>query len=476
MRKDFRIAFLNKMGFRGGAQLKTSLEAIFEHRVIDIAKLKKICHLFEIPSQYRIRVWKILLDVMPPYQEAWDLVQEQRTIEYNDIKQATALVKRVNSSIPLDSFYLQWKDTIKKYSIDSDEEIVFKAKNLAATCLALIYNTKEQYFNFQNGLYYLGDETTELSLLSKTNNTPPIYNNNSSNSNSSNNNNSNSMNYNKLNNSIGHILNTGLMSYDVKQKQQQQQQQQRTSTASTLYSQQQQQKQQLYQQRQQQQHQQQQISSNLEVEKDITVERLMQQYTHQDTKNNNKSNNNINNNSNNNNNNINDHHMILQLQIDESLRSIAEAFCYIFDNEVDAYWCFNNFLNISVNQYGHKDIGIVHQINILSRLLEIHDKAIFNHFKSLNIHVDQFCTLWFKSFFTCFVPPNSIDRVWDRIIGVSMDFMAYLSFSILQSKKSIILEKSTSIELLQYLLNFKDINLDIVLERSIELYSSTSDL
>lgn len=34
MRRDFRTAYLNALGFKGGSQLKTSLEAIFEHRVI----------------------------------------------------------------------------------------------------------------------------------------------------------------------------------------------------------------------------------------------------------------------------------------------------------------------------------------------------------------------------------------------------------------------------------------------------------
>ncbi|KAF2071937.1 hypothetical protein CYY_006752 [Polysphondylium violaceum] len=430
MRKDFRIAFLNKMGFRGGAQLKTSLEAIFEHRVIDITKLKKICHLFEIPSQYRIRVWKILLDVMPPYQEAWDLVQEQRAIEYNDLRSAVSVVKKSNSFIPLETFYIQWKDTIKKYSIDSDEDVVFRAKDLAATCLALIYHTKEQYFNFQNGLYYLGDEGSDnMPSLQQPKYNPPTF--------SSSNNSSHGSG--KYNSSAG----TRSMSYDMKQ--------QTPTSANSQYF---QQKQQQQQQRQQQQ--QHIISSDNNNNNNTSIQKLMEYNS-----NNNEHSKNI---------------PLLDLQIDESLKSIAEAFCYIFDNEIDAFWCLNNFLNISVKQYGNKDIGLIHQINILSRLLEIHDKVIFNHFKSLNIHVDQFCTLWFKSFFTCFVPPNSIDRVWDRIIGVSMDFMAYLSFSILQSKKAIILEKSTSIELLQYLINFKDINLDIVLERSIELYSSTSDL
>eukprot|EP01133_Synstelium_polycarpum_P018956 gene18956-22688_t len=111
MKKDFRTAYLNTLGFKGG-QLKTSLEAIFEHRVIDLNKLKKICNIFEIPSQYRCRVWKILLGVSSSYQETWDFIQEQRTIEYDDLKHAVNLVRR--GTLP-EHFYNQCTKWFKTY-------------------------------------------------------------------------------------------------------------------------------------------------------------------------------------------------------------------------------------------------------------------------------------------------------------------------------------------------------------------------
>ncbi|EGC29874.1 hypothetical protein DICPUDRAFT_84142, partial [Dictyostelium purpureum] len=165
-----------------------------------------------------------------------------------------------------------------------------------------------------------------------------------------------------------------------------------------------------------------------------------------------------------------------EYQIDESLRAIAEVFCYVCDNEADAFWCLNNFLNLPFKQYGHKEIGIYHQINNLSRLLEIHDRGLCNHFKNHKVLVEMFSGQWFKSYFTCLFPTSSMDRIWDRIIGVSLDYMAYISLAILQSKKPFILEKTNKNDILNYLLNIKDLNVDIILEKSVELFGVSAEV
>ncbi|KYR02829.1 hypothetical protein DLAC_00295 [Tieghemostelium lacteum] len=413
MKKDFRTAYLNTLGFRGGAQLKTSLEAIFEHRVIDLSKLKKICNLFEIPSQYRSRVWKIFLGVTPAYQEAWDYVMEQRLMEYEDLKQSVNIVRKVQ----IDSnFYSQWKDILKEYSIDSDEVAVTQAKEIASNGLAMIYHTKEQYFNFQNSLYYIPNMVHHIGVNGNLNNNNNNNNNNNSfNSSSSNqNNNNNSVQSNNNNSSVNEVMiengehnDEGLSSMSPK---------------NSLG-----------------------IGHGHSINKK-ELNRLLQEYQGSTD--------------------------LPYTHHQESLRSIAEVFCYVCDTEVDAFWCFNNFLNISSKQFGHKDIGIYHQLNILSRLLELNERALWNHLKAHHISIEQFASTWFKSYFTNCFSPNSLDRIWDKIIGVSLDYMAYIAFTILLTKKPMILEKQSNSDILNYLLNIKDILVDVVLEKAVEFFTS----
>eukprot|EP01132_Coremiostelium_polycephalum_P001955 gene1955-2392_t len=320
MKKDFRTAYLNTLGFRGGAQLKTSLEAIFEHRVIGVA---------------------------PSYQEAWDFVHEQRSIEYDDLKHAVNLVRKANIQ---DSFYNQWKDILKQYSIDSDEVVVSEAKEIAANGLAIIYHTKEQYFNFQNGLYYVGDNSSEGL---------PTFDNN-------NNNISTTTTPSKLSSTSTSSSSKGLISSFIPSS---------STTTTTTNT----------------------VNNNITSPQKNQIS---------DNIENNSNNNNLENNCNTDKNDKEKH--LEQLideysgnssftpQFEESLKSIAEVFCYVCENEVDAFWCFNNFLNRSFKQYGHKDIGIYHQINILSRLLELYDRPLWNHLNINSVHVDQFSSNYSK--------------------------------------------------------------------------------
>ncbi|EFA83664.1 hypothetical protein PPL_02730 [Heterostelium album PN500] len=431
MKKDFRTAYLNTLGFKGG-QLKTSLEAIFEHRVIDLNKLKKICNIFEIPNQYRCRVWKILLGVSSSYQETWDFIQEQRTIEYEDLKHAVTLVRRGN--LP-DAFYHKWKEVIKEYSIDSNEKIVLDAKEVAANGLAIIYHTKEHDNEFNNtgsgsGSSHSGHHShhghhgnnqqqqqyssSEGIPSFPENSVPSLVNTLIPNNNNNNNNNNNTTTTTTNNNDVNNINNNNNNNINIEQMINEITDSPSLSSSSSSSS-----------------------ISSLTLNKDNTF----------------------------------------GLQFEEHLKAIAEVFCYVCENEVDAFWCFNNFLNRSFKQYGHKVILFIKIIiNIIQRsntnllfmltgyrLLELYERSLWDHFHQHNIHVDQFSTKWFKTYFTCCFPTTSLNRVWDRIIGVSLDYMAFIALSILQSKKSIILEMTSSLDILNFLLNNNSelqINLD----------------
>ncbi|GAM27340.1 hypothetical protein SAMD00019534_105150 [Acytostelium subglobosum LB1] len=437
MKRDFRTAYLNTLGFKGG-QLKTSLEAIFEHRVVDLNKLKKICNLFEMPSQYRGRVWKILLGVASSYQETSDFIHEQRTIEYEDLKHAVCLVRRGN--LP-DNFFQRWKDVLNEYSIDSDEQVVLDARDSAASSLAIIYHVKEQYFNFQNGLYFITDadqgnmssSSSQRSMSPSSNDGMTSFDSSNNNSNSKGTTNSSSMSHTMVNpptNTTSSSTSTTIPNNNT--------------LPTPLVK---------------------EDNNNIDNQDiDRRIEQLLSEYSGSQP-------NSLVATSSGGGSGKDDYGM----QFEEHLKAIAEVFCYVCDTEVDAFWCFNSFLNRSLKQYGHKDIGIYHQINILSRLLELYEKSLWDHFHLHNVHVEQFSTKWFKTYFTCFLPTTYLYRVWDRIIGVSLDYMAFIALSILQTKRQGILEKTSAADILNYTMNLsiKDLNIDAILEKSLEYYTNS---
>jgi len=90
--RNFRLGYLASLGFKE-AKTSDSLEAIFSGQVIDLSKLHKFCGMFDLPTNYRPQIWKILLGIFPPHKEAWETVQQQRNEEYQDIKRTVEVIR-----------------------------------------------------------------------------------------------------------------------------------------------------------------------------------------------------------------------------------------------------------------------------------------------------------------------------------------------------------------------------------------------
>ncbi|KAL6070690.1 ABC-type hemin transport system ATPase subunit [Balamuthia mandrillaris] len=137
----------------------------------------------------------------------------------------------------------------------------------------------------------------------------------------------------------------------------------------------------------------------------------------------------------------------------KDLFCIANVFCTVCgaqQSEAEVYWCFSHFLRLRQQTYGHQSIGIYHQINTLSRLLEKYEPEVWKHFHQLNVMVDQFSYSWFRSYFSCCFSGLYLERIWDKVIGMSVDYLACVACSLLSSLKPKILDVDHTRELTMF--------------------------
>ena len=110
--------FFDKVGFRS-VEEKKSLEMLLRDRPFDKAKLKQFCLRFTVPAIYRNLLWKILLGVIPVYEESHDFVMGQRTAEFNDLKRALRNAKMTNDTTkPHQMFLMMWLLRTRRAKID----------------------------------------------------------------------------------------------------------------------------------------------------------------------------------------------------------------------------------------------------------------------------------------------------------------------------------------------------------------------
>ena len=111
------------MGFRS-VEEKKSLEMLLRDKPLDKAKLKQFCLRFTVPAMYRNLLWKILLDVIPVYEESHSFVMKQRTIEYNDLRKALRDVKIADETTkPHKMFLMMWLLKTRRSKIDIPSQL-----------------------------------------------------------------------------------------------------------------------------------------------------------------------------------------------------------------------------------------------------------------------------------------------------------------------------------------------------------------
>jgi len=88
--RNVRETYLNSLGFNN----TNFVETLIQQEIIDKNKLNKVIQQFGIQQPQRKIIWMILLDILPLSKEAREFVQQQRTEQYNDLKNITNICKK----------------------------------------------------------------------------------------------------------------------------------------------------------------------------------------------------------------------------------------------------------------------------------------------------------------------------------------------------------------------------------------------
>ncbi|KAL1471405.1 hypothetical protein MTO96_039948 [Rhipicephalus appendiculatus] len=82
---NFRAHYYDKVGFRGINENK-SLEILLSEKPIDLKKLSNFCRKFCLPSVHRLTVWKVLLGILPTFEENITSFEKDEEDQYNDLE------------------------------------------------------------------------------------------------------------------------------------------------------------------------------------------------------------------------------------------------------------------------------------------------------------------------------------------------------------------------------------------------------
>ncbi|XP_013384172.1 TBC1 domain family member 7-like [Lingula anatina] len=104
--RNFRSHFYEKMGFRGVEENKV-IENLLKEQPYELKKLSQFCLKFPVPAIYRLLVWKVLLGILPPYQESHEFVMTMRTDQFNDLMHSLKVMGKVDDRTPLPLVFLK---------------------------------------------------------------------------------------------------------------------------------------------------------------------------------------------------------------------------------------------------------------------------------------------------------------------------------------------------------------------------------
>lgn len=97
---------------------------LLRDRPFDKAKLKQFCLRFTVPSMYRDLLWKILLGVIPVYEESHDFVMAQRKSEFYDLRKALRDAKITDDTTkPHQMFLMVWLLRTRRAKIDISSQL-----------------------------------------------------------------------------------------------------------------------------------------------------------------------------------------------------------------------------------------------------------------------------------------------------------------------------------------------------------------
>ncbi|XP_031550475.1 TBC1 domain family member 7-like [Actinia tenebrosa] len=94
--RNFRSFYYDTLGLKNVEQ-KKALEILLNSEEIDVSRVATFSSKFSLPAVYRSHVWKILLGITPPFQQAHSYVSQQRIEQYQDLYHALVTIKQIDT-------------------------------------------------------------------------------------------------------------------------------------------------------------------------------------------------------------------------------------------------------------------------------------------------------------------------------------------------------------------------------------------
>eukprot|EP01119_Soliformovum_irregulare_P004524 TRINITY_DN15558_c0_g1_i1.p1 TRINITY_DN15558_c0_g1~~TRINITY_DN15558_c0_g1_i1.p1 ORF type:complete len:313 (-),score=71.23 TRINITY_DN15558_c0_g1_i1:52-990(-) len=134
---NFRATFLNTIGIKNANNF---LENLLHEDYIEAHKLRKAVQKYDIATQHRPEIWKILLGLVPEYKEARDFVHQQRSEHFRYLKSTAHLLKK---PVEEKCAFMEKVDSISIDPEDPKQQIV------------LIYLTQRYYCDAAQPKYFV---------------------------------------------------------------------------------------------------------------------------------------------------------------------------------------------------------------------------------------------------------------------------------------------------------------------------------
>lgn len=108
-----------------------------------------------------------------------------------------------------------------------------------------------------------------------------------------------------------------------------------------------------------------------------------------------------------------------------------DEYNYVADVEADSYWTFSSLMDdikiLFIKSKDKESGGVFSKLTILSEILKIVDKDLYNHFIKIKLDIQLFAFKWVVLLFTQDFQISQIMRVWDAILSETDRFyMVYL--------------------------------------------------
>ncbi|KAH7935683.1 TBC1 domain family member 7 [Rhipicephalus sanguineus] len=151
---NFRAHYYDKVGFRGINENK-SLEILLSEKPIDLKKLSNFCRKFCLPSVHRLTVWKVLLGILPTFEENITSFEKDEEDQYNDLRRALEVMRVVKNGTPqADTIVLLYLVGEGKLHLDielqmSDDEVQH-IRSIASVFTKICSRPEEAYWLTRN--------------------------------------------------------------------------------------------------------------------------------------------------------------------------------------------------------------------------------------------------------------------------------------------------------------------------------------